>query len=139
MSVEAFIWCYKLGENASIPLGKVLDVFRPHTESFESEAGILHLQFGGPEDACDLYLGARAAEREATAGISISRPLKAPQLWECVLEIMRRENVILFFSDNTTPLYATRDVLAHFPQELLRSLGEPRLVANVQDILASRT
>src|SRR6188768_3552519 len=102
MSVEAFMWCYRLGENAAIPLGYVLDVFRPNTESFDSEGGILHLRFGGPEDTCDLYLGARAVEREATAGISISRPLKAPRLWECVLEIMRRENVILFFSDDST-------------------------------------
>lgn len=139
MSVEAFLWCYRLGENASMPVSQVLESFRPYTESFDTETDVLCLQFGGPENSCDIYLGARAAQRGTTAGISIARPLSEPKLWECVLEIMRRETVILFFSDDTTPLYAAEEVLAHFPQELLQSLGEPRQVASPQDILASRT
>lgn len=138
MSVEAFLWCYRLGENASMPLSDVLGVFQPCSAVFDSESGVLHVQSGDPADSCDLYLGARAAERGAVSGISISRPPSEPRFWECVLEIMRRETVILFFSDDTTPLCATPEVLAHFPPELLQSLGEPRLVASVQDILASR-
>lgn len=138
MSVEAFLWCYRHGENASMPLSDVLEAFRPYTESVDSETNVLHVQFESPGDSCDIYLGSRATERGATAGISIARPVSDPRLWECVLEIMRRESVILFFSDDTTPLHATPEVLAHFPRELLQSLGEPRLVASVKDVLASR-
>jgi hypothetical protein len=138
MSLHAFLWCYRLGENASMPLSTILDAFQPWTESVDSETDILQVQFDGPENSCDIYLGMHATARGATAGISIWQPLNDARLWECILEIMRRESVILFFSDDTTPLYATPEVLAHFSPELLQSLGEPRLVANAQDILSSR-
>lgn len=138
MSVEAFLWCYSAGQNASMPVSIVLDAFRPYTVAFDSETDVLQIQFGGPENSCDIYLGAHATERGTTAGVSIARPLSEPQLWECVLDIMRKENVILFFSDDTTPLHATPEVLAHFPPELLQSLGEPRLVTSPQEILAAR-
>ena len=50
---------------------------------------------------------------------------------------MRQGNVILFFSDDTTPLYATADAPRHFPKELIASLGTPKLVASPQEILDS--
>jgi len=137
MSIEAFIWRYERGEIVATPLDEILRVFHSYADSFDEVTGVLHVQFDSAGNSCDIYLGAKAAASGATPGIMISRPLHDPRLWDCVLEIMRSGNVILFFSDDTTPLYATAGAPAHFPQDLIQSLGEPKLVASAQDILKS--
>ncbi len=138
MSIEAFIWIYELGENSSFPLEEVLNVFRSFTDSFDPASGILCARFGEPiVDACDIYLGSDAAVNGVTKGLMISRPIRNTRLWDCVLSIMRTGHVILIFTDDSTPLYATPGAPNHFPQDLIDSLGDPKLVSSAQDIIDS--
>lgn len=137
MSIEAFIWRYDRGENVSTPLDDVLQIFRPYTDSFDAETGVLSVRFGGETDSCDIYLGAAAAGGGMINAITIASPVQDSRLWDCVLAILRFGNAILFFSDDSTPLYATPDAPSHFPPDLLDYLGEPTLVATAQDIIQS--
>lgn len=138
MSIEALIWRYEQGESSSFPLEDVLEVFRPFIDSFDSDSGVLCTRFGEPfVDACDIYLGSDSAINGTVKGLMISRPIRDTRLWECVLSIMRTGNVILFFTDDSTPLYATPGAPSHFPQDLIDSLGEPKLVSSPQDIIDS--
>ena len=137
MGIEAFIWRYDNGENASFPLTDVLDVFSSHTVGFETETGVLSVRFGDDINSCDIFLGAESAKTGFTKGLMISRPVRAIELWECVFKIINSGNVILFFSDDTTPLYATVEAMDHFPIDLLDSLGEPKHIATPQEILNS--
>lgn len=135
MGIEAFIWRYENGETAPFPLAEVLEAFSSHTLRFDEESGVLSVQFGDEIDSCDIYLGKESALTSLTHGIMISRPVRALELWECVFKIMQFGNVTLFFSDDTTPLYATAGAPDHFPGDLLDSLGEPKQVATAQEIV----
>lgn len=135
MGIEAFIWRYEHGESVSLPLADVLAVFSSHTVGFDAKSGVLSVQFGDEINSCDIYLGKESAFTGLTRGIMISRPVQALELWECLFKIMQTGNVILFFSDDTTPLYATAGAPDHFPDDLLDSLGEPKQVATAQEIV----
>lgn len=137
MGIEAFIWRYKNGEQDVFPLADVLDVFSSHTASYHPESGVLTVQFGDEINSCDIYLGAESANTGFTDGLMISRPVRASELWECVLKMMQSGNVILLFSDDTTPLYATPGAPDHCPTDLLDSLGTPKQVASAQEIVDS--
>ena len=137
MGIEAFIWRYENRENTSFPLTDVLGAFSSHTVGFDATTGVLSVRFGNEVNSCDIYLGEDAANTGFTKGLMFARPVRALELWECVFELMNSGNVILFFSDDTTPLYASAGAPDHFPPDLLDSLGVPKQVATPQAIVES--
>jgi hypothetical protein len=139
MGIEAFLWRYENGEIAAMDVSRIREALRPFTRDFHPETGVLRVEFDREIDSCDFYLGVHAAETGRTEGLMISRPITDARLWQCVLEIMRMGNIILFFSDDSTPLHATENAPAHFPADLLDSLGAPKLVTSPHEIVDRRS
>ncbi len=136
MGIEAFVWPFENRDHAALPVAGILTAFELFTRNFDQEAGLLSIDFD-QANSCDIHLGTNAVETGLTKGLTICRPVRDHRLWQCILEFMRQGNVILFFSDDTTPLYATPDAPNHFPKDLIESLGAPRLVASPDDIVRS--
>lgn len=137
MSVEAFVWPYENGEPATLAYTDVLNAFGSLVTSWEPEHGCLHLGFTDPPDTCDVYCGRDAAETGRVRSLMISRPLRHAALWRAVLRIMSENHVLLFFSDDTTPLFWDLRSVDHFPEDLIADLGTPVRVRMPHDIVAS--
>lgn len=43
-------------------------------------------------------------------------------------------NVVLFYSDDTTPLFRTGANLSHYPVDLLEELGEPKVIDSADQL-----
>jgi hypothetical protein len=137
MSIEAFIWPYENGEPSSLEFAAVLKAFGDAALDWDAEDGRLPLQFGGPPNACDLFCDKDAAEMGRVRSLMISRPLRHESLWQAVLRIMAGGHCVLFFSDDTTPLFRDLRSVRHFPADLIASLGTPVCVQTPEDIIAS--
>lgn len=136
MAIEAFVWCYENGEPASLAFADVLNAFGEAAGDWDPEAGCLPLDFGGPPDSCDLFLDKDAARTGRVRGLLVSRPVRAVGLWQGVLRILSENHAVLFFSDDTTPLFWDLKSVEHFPEDLIASLGTPVRVRTPEEILA---
>lgn len=137
MSIEAFIWPYEKGEPASLEFAVVLKSFGDAALDWDAEVGRLPLQFGGPPNTCDVFCDKDAAETGRVRSLMISRPLRHESLWQAVLRIMAGGHCVLFFSDDTTPLFRDLQSVRHFPADLIASLGTPVCVRTPEDVIAS--
>jgi hypothetical protein len=135
MSVEAFLWAFQEGDVTSLPLDKILATFADFTVGWQPADGVLRVCFGDEVNCCEIYCGSGSEASNSTKGLIIFRPVEHHDLWRSVLAIMRLGNVVLFFSDDTTPLFAIQDAPRHLPADLLESLGQPRFVECPDDIL----
>lgn len=134
MGIEAFLWSYRDGDVASLPFEPIRNLFSCYTTDWDPATGRIHVCFQDKFTCCDIYCGPEAETTNSVGGLMISRPVQHPDLWRCVLEVMRMGHVLLFFSDDTTPLFTAADAPSHFPAELLESLGSPRYVSMPDDI-----
>ena len=137
MGIEAFIWSYSDGDVAPLPFDKIQSLFAKYVVDWDSTNGRMRVCFGDESTSCDVYCGPEAEASNSVNGLMISRPVNHPDLWQCVLDVMRMGNVLLFFSDKTTPLFAFEDAPKHFPKDLLEALGKPRIVQSSEDIIQS--
>ena len=83
----------------------------------------------------EVWCGKDAEETGETRGLLIFRPTKHPRLWDSVLQLMSVNHAMLFFDDDTTPLFWDLDSVAHFPADLIANLGTPVRVRTPEDII----
>lgn len=135
MGIEAFITAYKDGDVTPLRSDRIRSIFADFTVDWQPANGVLRVCFGDEINCCDIYCGRECDVSNSTKGLMISRPVRHPDLWRCVLDVMRMGNVVLFFSDDTTPLFAVQEAPRHLPADLLESLGKPRMVQCPNDII----
>lgn len=136
MAIEAFVWSYENGEPAPLRFARVLQAFEEAGAKWKLDAGCLHLDFGGAANSCDVFVDPDAAETDRVRGLMVSQPVRAGALWQAVLQILSEQPSIVFFSDDTTPLLWDLHSLAHFPADVIASLGTPVQVRTPEEILA---
>ena len=128
LSIEAFIWNYRNGE----PIGFAFDVVRAilsTTETnWESEYGCLNVWFENPSDCVDIYFDKYALETNHVSGIMISRPIDHPGFLDRVFRVLQLGDVMLFYSDETIPIFVRGADPRHYPDDLLNELGTPRFI-----------
>ena len=139
MAGEAFVWFYRDGEPLDLPMAEVLNAFEVAVSRWEPETGRLQLDFGSSADGCDVFLDPAAAQRGKARGLLISRPTQAQGLWEAIFRLMSAHSGLLFFSDDTTPLVCNLAAVAHYPNDLIRELGNPLLVGAPGEIISRRS
>ena len=64
----------------------------------------------------------------------ISRPILHPEFLQKVFRVMQLGDVMLFYSDETTPVLVRGADSAQYPNDLLEELGEPRYVASPAEL-----
>lgn len=137
MGVEAFLWPYEGGEPSAFRIDDVLEAFGDAVAGRDPESGRLRLDFGGPPEVCDVFCG-EASPAGLVRGLTIDRPVRSLGLWRGVLRLMSGRHAVLFFSDDTTPLFRDPASAGHLPPDLLAELGTPVRVETPEDIVARR-
>jgi hypothetical protein len=128
VSIEAFIWNYRNGEPIGFPFDAVRDILFPADSDWNSEYGCLTIRFRNPDDYVDVYVNKDAPITNHIGGIMVSRPIAHPEYLSRVLRLMRLGHVVLFYSDETTPVFVRGADPNHYPSDLLEQLGTPRFV-----------
>ena len=63
MGVEAFVWAYEHGEPAPLRFATVLQAFDEAGAKWDLDSGCLHLDFGEPENTCEVFVDEDAEAR----------------------------------------------------------------------------
>jgi len=135
MSIEAFLWNYRDGQSIGFDFTTVRSILSTKDADWLDEYGCLRVRFRHPDDCVDIYLGKGAPATNHTDGITIARPIVHPDYLSRILQVMKLGNVMLFYSDETTPIFLRGADPGHYPAELLAELGQPRFIASPSELL----
>lgn len=135
MGIEAFIWNYRDGEPIGFDYATVLEILSTDQTEPLNEYGFLRVWFQEPNDVVDIHLGRDAADSGHVSGIMVSRPIRHPAFLERLLRVLGLGDVMLFYSDETTPVFRSGADAGHYPADLLAELGEPRYVNTPQGLI----
>lgn len=134
MSIEAFLWNYRGGKPIGFDFDSVREILSTDESEWIDRYGLLRVHYGGvdntagPHDFVDIYLGKGALITGQVDGIMISRPLQRQDFLRRVFCVMQLGDVMLFYSDETTPVFICGADPGQYPSELLQELGVPRFV-----------
>ena len=135
MSIEAFIWNYRNGEPIGFDFDTVRDILSTDDADWSNDYGCLSVRFQNPSDCVDIFLGKDAPTTNHTDGIMVSRPIMHLDYLQRVFLVMELGDVMLFYSDETTPVFVTGADSGQYPNDLLEELGEPRYVESPTELL----
>jgi hypothetical protein len=135
MSVEAFIWNYRDSKPIGFDFETVRELLSTDTTEWIADHGCLRVQFGRPADAVDIFLGKQAPATNHIEGIMVSRPIAHPEFLQRVFRVMKLGGVMLFYSDDTTPVFIRGADAGHYPIDLLEALGKPRYIESPAELL----
>jgi len=135
MSIEAFIWNYRDGEPIGFGFATVRDLLSTDDVSWTGGHGCLRVRFKDPNDFVDMYFGKDAPATNHTEGIMVSRPITHPEFFRRVFRVMELGDVMLFYSDETTPVFVNGADSDQYPNDLLQELGKPRYATSPSDLL----
>jgi hypothetical protein len=135
MSIEAMIWNYQNGEPVGFDYQTVRAILGTQDSDWIPEFGCLRVRFHDPDDVVDFHFGKEAPETDRIDGIMVARPIKHPEYLQRVFRVMQLGNVVLFYSDETIPVFVRGADVRHYPSELLSALGEPRYVDSPCELL----
>lgn len=135
VSIEACIWNYQYGEPIGFAFDIVRDILSTDATDWSDEYGCLTVRFRNPDDSVDIHLGKNALATNHVPGIMVFRPIAHSDYLARILEIMRMGNVMLFYSDETTPIFVRGADVTHYPSDLLEQLGQPRFVDSPTELL----
>ena len=119
MSIEAFIWNYRNGEPIGFAFDAVRAILSTAETNWDSQFGCLNVWFESPSDCVDIYLGKNSSARNHVEGIMISRPIDHPDFLARVFRVLHLGDVMLFYSDETTPIFLRGASPSHYPAVLL--------------------
>ena len=122
------IWNYRDGEPIGFEFETVREILSTDEAEWMPEYGCLRVQFRNPVDVVDIYLGKDAPATNHVDGILVARPIEHPSFLERVFRIMQLGDVMLFYSDETTPVFIRGADPRHYSADLLEALGDPRFV-----------
>ena len=135
MSIEAFIWNYRDGEPIGFAFDAVRDILSTDDTDWSDEHGCLTVRFRNPDDYVDVYVGKDAPVTNHIKGIVVPRPIVHPDYLARVLKVMGLGEVMLIYSDETTPVFVRGADTGHYPSDLLEQLGTPRFVDSPSGLL----
>ncbi len=135
MSIEAFIWNYRNGEPIGFDFATVRDLLSTDDTEWIDEHGCLRVRFQDSIDCVDIYLGKAASATNHIDGIMVSRPITHPDFLRRVFRVMELGDVMLFYSDETTPVFVNGADPGQYPDDLLAELGNARYVNTPSELL----
>jgi len=127
MGIEAFVMNYRDGNVAPIALDRILKIFDTPDTAWNTQYNYLHAVFTDPCDYVAIYCGHDALATGETSGLTIVRPIIHPDFLERLYRVLQLDNAMLFYSDETTPVFHPSADPSHYPDDLLQTLGSPRI------------
>lgn len=65
---------------------------------------------------------------------SVNRPISDLRLYQAILDVLRQGNMALYMPGNCPPLVGAESAKKHLPQEMIATLGAPRVLADASEI-----
>jgi len=87
-----------------------------------------------PRNICHIGLAALSSADNLLSSFYIERPCGDPRLWEALLRVLNRGPIVLYFPGGP-PIVGSDEVGAALPKDVIGSLGKPRCVHSVAEIL----
>lgn len=135
MSIEAFVMNYRNGDVCPMPFDRVVSIFDPPGTIWNADHHYLKVCFTDPDDCVDIFCGCDALAIGAVNGLTIARPILHDGFLDCLFRLLQLDNVILFYSDETTPIFHPTSDPSHYPDDLLAALGTPRYAERPSDLV----
>ncbi len=134
MSIEAFLWNYRSGEPIGFDFDAVRNILSTDDTKWGDENGCLTVRFTGPNSDVAIFLDKDGPTTRHTRGITVFRPILHPAFLSRIFRVMQLGDVMLFYSDETTPVFAFGADAGQYPDDLLQQLGEPRYAQSPADL-----
>lgn len=135
LSIDSIIWNYRDGEPIGFAFDVIRDILSTRDTDWNSD-GYLSVRFENPPDNIDcIYLGEDASKTNHVKGIMISRPICHPDYLARVFRILELGDVMMFYTDDTTPVFVRGSDPSHYPTGLLGELGTPRFIDSPSGVL----
>ena len=83
---------------------------------------------------CRMGVTARRTDPELVDGLWISRPCSDPRLWQSLLVLARMGPSFLWWP-NSPPVVVDVEAGAAIGEDILTTMGKPRLVQSVDDVI----
>ncbi|AMV22499.1 hypothetical protein [Planctomyces sp. SH-PL14] len=135
MSIEAFVWNYRNGEPVGFAYDVIREILLPGSAGGEIVDGFLTVRFANPADSVAIHVGREAEQTNHIPVLVISRPLTHPDYLARIFRLLQLGDVLHFYSDDTTPVFARGADTGHYPAELLAELGTPRFIDTPSGLL----
>jgi hypothetical protein len=132
MSFEVFVQCFDRGEPAGLPWASIRRLF-PVVDA-ESEPDNWSVRYDAL-NRCSICVSPLESDTALVESLCVFRPCGDLRLWEALLAVMRLGAVVLYFPGNAPPLIASGDVAQHLPDDMIESLGQPKVVQSGQEIV----
>ena len=129
MSFEVYVQWFRDGEGDGVPEERIRELFGEALK-VEDELG-WRLSYG-PDMTCDVYLSRR--EDGSVEGITVHRPVDAPELWQALFDLLGVQNAVFFFPGGGLFVRST-DARAQLPPDMTEALGSPSLVTSAADLV----
>jgi len=131
MSFDLFLHCVDTGEPSGIPRAKLRSLF-PIIEE-ESDPDYWSVRYDS-SNSCNVGVGALPSNNEILSHIFVHRPCGDRRLWEALLQVLGLAPFVLYFPGGP-PIVAQAEVGAALPEDMVASIGQPRCVQSVAEIL----
>jgi hypothetical protein len=135
MSIEAFVMNYRNGDARPLLFDKVRAIFHTPGTSWNSDHNYLNVRFADPDDYVDIFCGCDAPSIGTVNGLTIARPILHDDFLNRMFRLLQLDNVMLFYSDETTPIFHRTSDPSEYPEDLLAELGTPRYADVPRDLL----
>lgn len=132
MSFDIFLQWHERGDSAGIPVDRVRACLGPALIAEQGDCWQLH--YGEGEDPV-AYITMHDASPDLVSGLTVNSPCVSDVFWRAIYDLLCQGNAVLFFPDGA-PLVAHARAREHLPEDMIESLGEPRLVQSGADIVA---
>jgi hypothetical protein len=134
MSIEAFIMNYRNGDVCPLPFDTVRAIFDTPGTTWNTDQNYLNVRFTNPDDYVDIFCGCDAASIGTVKGLTIARPIRHTDFMNRMFQLLQLDNVMMFYSDETTPVFHPTSDPSQYPDELLDALGTPRYASTPDDL-----
>ncbi len=132
MGFELYLQCYAGGNPAGVSRAEVRALFPIVDE--ESEANYWQVRYDGT-NSCTIGVDVLKGDAAKIQSLCVYRPCGDALFLEAILALLRMGSVMLVFPGCSAPLVASASVVADLPEDVVESMGQPKLVRSARELL----
>jgi len=129
MGHAIFLQAHFQGGSQNIPTSEVLACFSPFITA--KEDAFIDLQFTDT-DSCTIYFDTASPSIDH---LMVSRPCGDRGLAQCLFQVMKLGNFVLFEPSVDRFLVLREEVIAHLPEGMAEALGKARIVDTIESFI----
>ncbi|GLS37763.1 hypothetical protein GCM10010869_33570 [Mesorhizobium tianshanense] len=136
MSFEAYLGCFRDGEQSYFPTSIVDDAFAPFITRREPEFScwVVTYEVSPTLAQADLYLNLDPDDASRCSGFTVARPPDDPRLYKALWGILRVTNSAVYCAGECPPMVGRAETIPHLNPDMVEALGSPVVVVDGDEI-----